>query len=121
MTISKFQEFLQTGAAIKTHLHFANTPLQVQPQLNQKPKQSMVALPLVFSHMDFLLIQVLSETGHGDFNVNIDKKNHEFVVCLNSHISQRYFLSKKESEIMQKAYHQIIADWSKWWLSNKHT
>ncbi len=120
MTIPRFQEFLQTSEAVKTHLYFANAPLEVKPQVNQKLKQSMLMqLPPVFSHLDFLLIQVLSETGHGKFHVTIEKKNHEYVVYLNSHLSQRYFLNKKESEVMQKVYHQIITAWNNWWFNNR--
>lgn len=117
MTIPQFQEFLQTSEALKTHLYFGDAPLEVESQIKLS-KQSIVMLPPVFSHMDFLLIQVLSETGHGEFNVTIEKKNHEFVVYLNSHLSQRYFLSRREWEIMQTTYQQIIADWSNWWLSD---
>ncbi|MEM7553849.1 MAG: hypothetical protein AAF378_07075 [Cyanobacteria bacterium P01_A01_bin.84] len=119
MAVPKFQEFLQTPDAIKTQLYFGNTPPEVKPQ-QKKSKQSMVMLPPVFSHMDFLLIQILSETGHGEFHVRIERKNHEFVVYLNSHLSQRYFLGQKESEMMQEAYQQIITTWNKWWLSDNH-
>jgi hypothetical protein len=117
MTIPRFQEFLQTPEAIKTHLCFGNTPWEVKSQFNQKFKPSTLILPPVFSHMDFLLIQILSETGYGKFHVTIEKKNHEFVVHVNSHLSQRYLLSKKESETMHKAYQQIIKTWKNWWLS----
>lgn len=117
MTVPRFQEFLLSPKAAKTQLYFENTPLEVKSQLNQKLNQSTFILPPVFSHMDFLLIQILSETGYGKFHVTIEKKNHEFVVYVNSHLSQRYFLSKKESETMHKAYQQIIKSWRSWWLS----
>jgi len=117
MTVPRFQKFLLTSKAVKTHLYFRNSPLEVNPQLNQNLNQSTLVLPPVFSHMDFLLIQALSESGYGTFHVTMEKKNHEFVVYLNSHLSQRYFLSKQESETMNEAYQQILKNWQRWWFS----
>lgn len=117
MTVPGFKDFLETPEALKTHLYFGNAPLEVKPKLNQRLKQPKLILPPVFSYMDFLLIQTLSETGHGEFRVQIERKNNEFVVFVKSHLSQRYFLSHKESEIMHEAYQQIITNWKNWWQS----
>ncbi len=117
MTVPRFQEFLLSPEAAKTQLYFENTSLEVKPKLNQKLKQSTLILPPVFSHINFLLMQMLSESGYGEFNITLEKKNNQFVVYVNSHLSQRYCLDKKESETMQKAYQQTIKTWKNWWLS----
>ncbi len=116
MTVPQLKEFLLSSEAAKTQLCFGNGPLEVKSQFNQKFKQSTFILPPVFSHMNFLLMQILSETGYGTFNITIEKKNNQFVVYLNSHLSQRYYLEQKESETMQKAYQEILKTWKNWWL-----
>ncbi|MEM6752482.1 MAG: hypothetical protein AAF630_05870 [Cyanobacteria bacterium P01_C01_bin.38] len=110
----RFQEYAQADETAKTHLYIGNTPSEVYPQLNQNLRQSMLILPPVFFHMDFLLIQVLSESGYGELNITIEKKKHEYVVYLKTHQSQRYFLSKEDSQIVHKAYEQLIDNWHHW-------
>ncbi|MEM6402356.1 MAG: hypothetical protein AAF757_19365 [Cyanobacteria bacterium P01_D01_bin.116] len=117
MNVPRFQKFLEATEAVKTQLHIGNTPLEVKSQFNQKLKQPKLILPPAFSYINFLMIQILSETGYGELNITIEKKNNEFVVCIKNHLSQRYLLNEKESDAIHKAYLQIIKDWSNWWLS----
>lgn len=116
MTVPRFQEFLLSPEATKTQLYFGNMPLEEKSQFNQKLKQPTLILPPVFSHMDFLLMQILCESGYGEFHITLEKKNNQYVVYLNSHLSQRYCLDQNESETMQKAYQQILKTWKNWWL-----
>jgi hypothetical protein len=118
MNIPQFQKFLQTSKVMRTHLDIGGMPLEAKTHPNYQFYSPKILLPPVFSHMNCLVIQALAETGHGEFRVKIEKKNHEYVVYLNSHISQRYFLSQKDSEMMQKAYQQIITSWDSWWRSS---
>jgi hypothetical protein len=94
----KLQEFLQ-DSVMRTGLYF-NISSEVKPQLNEKPESSIIMLPPVFSHMSFLLIQALSETGHGEFRVSTEKRNYAYVVYLSSHVSYRYLLSQKELALL---------------------
>jgi hypothetical protein len=67
--------------------------------------------------MSFLLIQALCETGHGEFRISSEKKNHEIAVYLGSHICYRYLLKPQQIEPIQNAYYQVTDTWNQWHCS----
>ncbi|MEM7579087.1 MAG: pentapeptide repeat-containing protein [Cyanobacteria bacterium P01_A01_bin.80] len=105
--LPSFPEFLQHRQTVRTSLCY-DTTLNTQSQLNQKPKQSMIVLPTVFSHMNFLLIHSLFETGYGEFHVRIEKKNHQHVVYVSTHITDRFLLTQSESDSLKILYNAIL-------------
>ncbi|MEM7556949.1 MAG: hypothetical protein AAF378_23230 [Cyanobacteria bacterium P01_A01_bin.84] len=121
MTFPRFPEFLQSSQTMKMYLHIRDTSSQKLPSIIQQVNYSskaMLPLPPVFSHMNFLLIQSLCETGHGEFAMISEKKNHQFAVYPSTHIRDRYLLNPNQIEPMKDAYHQITNQWSKWYSSH---
>lgn len=118
MTFPQLQEFLETARPMKMYLHTEEKSSQNKPITIQQPNlQNRVVLPVVFSHMNFLLIQTLCETGHGEFRISTEKKNHELAVYLGSHISYRYLLKPQQLEPIENAYHQVTNTWNQWHYS----
>lgn len=118
MTFPQLQQFLETAQPMRMYLRIGDKPstkpLIATQQLNPP---NTVVLPVVFSHMSFLLIQALCETGHGEFRISSEKKNHELAVYLGSHICYRYLLKPQQIEPIQKVYHQVTNTWNQWHLS----
>ena len=74
MSLPQLQNFLEKAQPMRMYLHIEDKPskkLIVPQQLNPP---STVVLPIVFSHMSFLLIQALCETGHGEFKISSERK-----------------------------------------------
>ena len=114
MTFPQLQQFLETAQPMRMYLDIGHNS-QTSP-LTIKSRDTLV-LPVVFSHMSFLLIQALCETGHGEFRISSEKKNHELAVYLGSHIKYRYFLNRHQIEPIKTAYHQVTDTWNQWHLS----
>ncbi|ARV62152.1 hypothetical protein BZZ01_29125 [Nostocales cyanobacterium HT-58-2] len=130
MTFSQFQEFLSRSDAVRMHLKFGDasttgSPVDTVDKIRRRdfyPQPSyLIELHPVFSHVSFLLIQSLSETGHGEFITRSKKGNYETIVEVGGHTSHRYLLNKKELEEIQQIYEQISENWIGWRLSRKKT
>ncbi|AFY41541.1 hypothetical protein [Nostoc sp. PCC 7107] len=82
------------------------------PEIVLKPKQwCEVELPLVFSHINIMLIETLSETQHGELMITSKKANHETIVNLRSHMSHRHHVNQKQLQEIHKLYEEIIEAW----------
>lgn len=126
MTFSRLPEFLTTADAVRMHLKFGDTALTACPKYKDKqeilPKQSsLIQLHPVFSHISLMLIQTLSETGHGEFVTRSKQGKHEATIEMGGHISYRYRLKKEELEEIQQIYEQVLKEWIAWKLSQKKT
>ncbi len=115
MTFPQLQQFLETAQPMRMYLDIGDNS-KTSPLTIEKRPDTLV-LPVVFSHMSFLLIQALCETGHGEFRISSEKKNHEIAVYLGSHIKYRYFLNRHQIEPIKTAYHQVTDTWNQWHLS----
>ncbi|NJM72464.1 MAG: hypothetical protein HC862_21135 [Scytonema sp. RU_4_4] len=123
MTFSRFREFLSNPDTLKMHLKFGDASMVGSPvvTVQKKGRQELVSqqsylieLHPVFSHISFLLIQSLSETGHGEFITRSKQGKFEAIVELGGQVSQRYLLNKEELEDIQQIYDQILDNWIKW-------
>ncbi len=130
MTFPRLPEFLSNADAIEMHLKIGDAPLTTSPvvTLQNKGRQdtlpqqsSLIQLHPVFSHISLLLIQTLSETGHGEFITRSKQGKYETTVEMGGHISHRYRLKKEELEEIQQIYNQILETWILWKLSCKKT
>jgi len=117
MTFPQLKEFLETAQPMTMYLDVREKFSQKSAITIQKTNSNTLVLPVVFSHMSFLLIQALCETGHGEFRITSEKKNHEIAVCLGSHISYRYFLNSQQVAPIKNAYSQVTNTWNKWHFS----
>ncbi len=118
MTFPNLQEFLETDQPMKMYLRIGdNSSRKSGISMQQVTSPNTVVLPVVFSHMSFLLIQALCETGHGSFHISSEKKNHELAVYLGSHICYRYLLNPQQIKPIQNAYHQVANTWNQWHFS----
>jgi hypothetical protein len=106
---------LQIGEQFPEALHILKPQERGSPEILAKPKHLYeVELPLVFSHMSFLLIETLAETQHGQLTISSKKGNYEAIVELSGHISHRYSLNPQEVVKIQKVYDQILKTWRDW-------
>lgn len=130
MTFSRFQEFLSSPDALKMQLKLGDASIAESPvvTIKKKGRQDIVLqqpdsieLHPVFSHISFLLIQSLAETGHGEFITRSKQGKFETIVELGGHVSQRYLLTKKELEEIQQIYDQILENWIGWRQLRKQT
>lgn len=117
MTLPQLKEFLETEP-MRIYLdigerHSGKSPVAI----HQLKRPNRLVLPVVFSHMNFLLIQSLCETGYGEFRITSEKKNHELAVYLSSHIGYRYFLDSRQIKQIKSAYRQVTNTWNTWHLS----
>lgn len=113
MTFPRLQEFLEREQPMRMYL-------DVGDRLSRKPpivRPNGLLLPVVFSHMSFLLIQSLCETGYGEFRISSERKNHELAVCLSSHISSRYFLDAQQIKTIKAVYLGLSNTWNEWHFS----
>lgn len=118
MTFPQLQEFLETEQPMRMYLRIGDKPsTKSSIKIQQSSPSNTVVLPVVFSHMSFLLIQALCETGHGEFRISSEKKNHELAVYLGSHICYRYLLKPHQLQPIHNAYHQVTNTWNQWHLS----
>ncbi len=113
MPKSILQQYLESSEAPKTQLYIGKTPLKSDSQLYQP---TLILHP-AFSNINYKVIEILSETGYGEFSVTIEKKNNDYLVCIKGHLSERYFLNEQESKVIYKAYQQIYKASSTWYLS----
>jgi tetratricopeptide (TPR) repeat protein len=118
-----FSEFLSSPDALRMHLKLGDASMAGSPVVTVQnkgtqdlvPQQSyLIELHPVFSHISFLLIQSLSETGHGEFITRSKQGKFETIVELGGHVSQRYLLSKQELDEIQQIYDQILDTWIAW-------
>ncbi|MEM9924301.1 MAG: hypothetical protein AAF915_11215 [Cyanobacteria bacterium P01_D01_bin.50] len=117
MTFPQLQEFLATEQ-MRIYLDIGDKLSGKSPvAIHQLKRPNRLVLPVVFSHMSFLLIQSLCETGYGEFRITSEKKNHELAVCLGSHITYRYLLDSRQIEKIKSVYHQVTNTWNEWYLS----
>jgi hypothetical protein len=130
MTFARFQEFLSSPDALKMQLKLGDPSIADSSvvTIEKKGRQDIVRLQPdsielhpVFSHISFLLIQSLAETGHGEFITRSKQGKFEAIVELGGHVSQRYLLTKKELEEIQQIYDQILENWIGWRQFRKHT
>lgn len=118
MTFPQLQEFLETAQPMRMYLRIGDKCSKTSPTaIHQVKPPNTVVLPVVFSHMSFLLIQALCETGHGEFRISCEKKNHELAVYLGSHICYRYLLNHQQIETIQNSYRQVTSTWNQWHIS----
>ncbi|KAF3888359.1 MULTISPECIES: hypothetical protein [Nostocales] len=125
---SRFPEFFSDSHGIRMHLKIEDKPLDALPirlqdegNIDIIPKQaSSIELHPVFSHLNFLLLETLSVTQHGEFVIRSKKGNYETIVELGGHVSQRYHLSKEELEKIQQTYEKVLENWVGWRLSRKN-
>ncbi len=119
MTFPQLQEFLETAQPMRMYLRIGEKSSKTsQEAIYQVKRSDTFVLPVVFSHMSFLLIQALCETGHGEFRIMSERKNHELAVYLGSHISYRYLLNSQQIEPIKNAYHQVTNTWNQWHSSD---
>jgi hypothetical protein len=125
---SRFPEFFNDSHGIKMQLKIEDILSEALPVItlenkgkqNILPKQPcMIELHPVFSHMSFLLIETLSVTQHGEFIIRSKKGNHETIVELGGHMSQRYHINAQDLEKIQQMYEQILENWVGWRLNHK--
>ena len=130
MTSSQLSAFFGGSHVTKVYLKIEDKPpealpivtLQDKRKLDRFPEPShLVELHPVFSHINFLLIETLSVTQHGEFITNSKQGKYETIVELGGHISQRYCLSKEELKEVQQIYNQILDAWIGWKLCQKKT
>lgn len=115
MVVPKFQEFLQATGTMKTHLYIGNPHLEANTLISRKIKQSeSIVLDPVFSHLTFLLVETLANTGHGEFSVSSKSMKFEIAVTLGSQVKYRYKLKKEQMEDIQRLYEQITDKWILW-------
>lgn len=119
-TIAKFL----TGAdAIQLFVGLAPQPLTAaqHDRLPAKPTahSTLVALPLVFSHTTFRLIEMLSITQHGEFLTSSRKGKFQTFVEVGGHVCQRQCLSDTELQAVQQLYQQIERQLGHW-RSHQH-
>ncbi|BAY65954.1 hypothetical protein NIES22_60660 [Calothrix brevissima NIES-22] len=124
-SFSRLPDFIKSSNNIKTVLRIGEQPpeplprLKAQergsPEITAKPKQFYVTelLP-VFSHLNFLLIETLAETQHGELIISSKKAKYETIVELGGHISHRYKLSSQDLQEIQQLHHFIIENWIVW-------
>lgn len=125
---SRFPEFFSDSHGIRMHLKIEDKPLDALPLVRLQdegnidifPKQTCsIELHPVFSHLNFLLLETLSVTQHGEFVIRSKKGNYETIVELGGHISQRYHLSTQELDKIQQTYEKVLENWVGWRLSHK--
>ncbi|XHX80109.1 MAG: hypothetical protein RBJ76_09340 [Stenomitos frigidus ULC029] len=113
-TIAKFL----TGAdAIQLFISLAppSTALgQNARPLTTASHSTLVALPLVFSHTTFRLIEMLSVTQHGEFLTSSRKGKFQTFVEVGGHVCQRQCLSETELQAVQQLYQQIERQLGHW-------
>lgn len=80
---------------------------------------TLLALPLVFSHTTFRLIEMLSVTQHGEFLTSSRKGKFQTFVEVGGHICQRQCLSDEELQAVQRLYQQIERQLAHW-RSHQH-
>lgn len=117
MTFPQLQKFLETAQPMRTYLRIGDNSSESLTGIHQVKPPNTVVLPVAFSHMSLLLIQALCETGHGEFRISSEKKNHEMAVYLGSHICYRYLLKPHELEPIQNAYDRVTNTWNQWYMS----
>ncbi|MGB3755080.1 MAG: hypothetical protein WBA07_01735 [Rivularia sp. (in: cyanobacteria)] len=118
MTFPQIQEFLETAEPMKMYLHLGEKPSEASSTSTRRIRyQSGLMLPALFSHLNLQLMQSLCETGHGEFHISSQRKNHEIVVYLGSHISYQYSINPQQLEPIDSAYRQVIKTWNQWYSS----
>lgn len=75
---------------------------------------TLIALPPVFSHTAFRLIEMLSITQHGEFVTSSRRGNFQTIVEIGGHICQRQFLGEAELQDVQKLYQQVDLQVMRW-------
>lgn len=125
MSFSQFPTFFGFSNVTKVYLKvennphtvFSGVPLQNQERLNLFPEQSsLIELHPVFSHINFLLIETLSVTQHGDFTTRSKQGKYQTIVELGGHVSQRYCLTREDLKEIQQIYDQVLEAWIGWKL-----
>lgn len=118
MTFPQIQEFL-AGEPMKMYLHLGGMSSEASStSIRANGYQSGLILPALFSHLNLQLMQSLCETGHGEFHISSQRKNHEIVVYLGSHISYQYSINSQELKPIDNAYRQVIKTWNQWYSSD---
>lgn len=118
MTFPQIQEFLEAAEPMKMYLHLGGKASKASSTSTRLIRyQSGLMLPALFSHLNLQLIQSLCETGHGEFHISSQRKNHETVVYLGSHISYQYSINPQQLQPIDNAYRQVIKTWNQWYSS----
>ena len=119
MTSSELSTFFGGSNVTKVYLKIEDTPPEALPAVTLQhkgkpdiPKQSyLIELHPVFSQINFLLLETLSVTQHGEFITRSKKGKYETIVELGGHISQRYCLTNEELKEVQQIYDHILEAW----------
>jgi hypothetical protein len=85
-----------------------------RPPTKPATHSTLVALPLVFSHTTFRLIEMLSVTQHGEYLTSSRKGKFQTFVEVGGHICQRQCLSDAELQVVQQLYQQIETQLGHW-------
>ncbi|MBW4469596.1 MAG: hypothetical protein KME45_04240 [Stenomitos rutilans HA7619-LM2] len=75
---------------------------------------TLIALPSVFSHTAFRLIEMLSITQHGEFITSSRRGNFQTIVEIGGHVCQRQLLAEAELQHIQQLYQQIDLQVLRW-------
>lgn len=116
MTFPQIQEFLE-AEQMKMYLHLGGMSSEA-PSTQRIRYRSGLMLPALFSHLNLQLMQSLCETGHGEFQISSQRRNHEIVVHLGSHISYQYSINFQQLKPIDNAYRQVIKTWNQWYSSD---
>lgn len=120
-TIAKFL----TGAdAIQLFVSLATQSVPAdqsdRPLAKPATHSTLIALPFVFSHTTFRLIEMLSITQHGEFLTSSRKGKFQTFVEVGGHVCQRQCLSDAELQAVQRLYQQIEAQLTRWRSQSQH-
>jgi len=121
-SFSRLPDFLRSSNAIKTVLKIGGQSPETLPALKPQERSSpdvlvkpkhlyAVELPAVFSHINILLIETLSETQHGQLTISSKKGKYETIVELGSHISHRHKLTQEELQEIRQLQEHILETW----------
>ncbi len=118
MSFPQIQEFLE-AEPMKMYLHLGGIPSEALSASTRRIRyESGLMLPALFSHLNLQLMQSLCETGHGEFHISSQRRNHETVVYLGSHISYQYSINSQQLKPIDNAYRQVIKTWNQWYSSD---
>ncbi|MBW4578706.1 MAG: hypothetical protein KME42_03920 [Tildeniella nuda ZEHNDER 1965/U140] len=115
---STIAKFLTGADAIQLFVSLtaqvATTRQSDRPPTNSTPHSTLIALPVVFSHTTFRLIEMMSVTQHGEFLTSSRKGKFQTFVEVGGHICQRQCLSDAELYAVQRLYQQIETQLAHW-------
>ncbi len=111
--------FPRGGDAIQLFAKIGDQDAVTSPSRDLKKTEpsALIALPSVFSHTTFRLIEMLSITQHGAYETRSKQGNHQTIVELGGHIGERHLLNEPELHTVMKLHQQIVESQMRWWRS----